>query len=355
MTELIRRLDPTRFRVHVACFHRDGAWLPRVEERAASVVEFPIRGFARTSTVRQLMAFTRWCRRERIAVVQTCDLYANTFGLPGAALAGVPMRIGSRRELNPDKSAWQILAQRHAYRSATKVVANSAAAAAALVQEGLAPESIAVIPNGIDLAASVPRDRIPGIRTIVTVANLRPEKCHATLLAAAATLVRRHPDLRFLIVGDGPERRTLEALVDERGLSGHVQFLGHREDVPALLASADAFVLPSRSEAFPNAVVEAMAAGLPVVATAIGGVPELIEHDRTGLLVRVGDPDHLAAALTRLVERPEHAALLGREARHVVLQRYSFDRMVSSFEDLYLRGLLAHGSALVQTAQPAGI
>jgi len=355
MTELIRRLDPIRFRVHVACFHRDGAWLSRVEERAASVVAFPIRSFARPSTLRQLAVFARWCRRERIAVVQTCDLYANTFGLPGAALAGVPVRIGSRRELNPDKTGWQIRAQRQAYRSATKVVANSAAGAALLVREGLAPESIAVIPNGIDPAVCDRRDRGPRIRTVITVANLRPEKCHETLVAAAATLVQRHPNLRFLIVGDGPERRALEALVNARGLSAHVQFLGHREDVPALLAEADAFVLPSRSEAFPNAIVEAMSAGLPVVATGVGGVPELVEDGRTGVLVRVGDPAHLAAALAGLIEHPEHAARLGREARRVVLQRYSFERMVSSFEELYLLGLHSHGSALVQTAQPAGI
>ena len=116
MIELIRRLDPARFRVHVACFHREGAWLPRVIERAASVVEFPIHGFARPSTVWQLFKFARWCRRERIAVVQTCDLYANIFGLPGAALAGVPVRIGSRRELNPDKTDGQIRLQRLAYR-----------------------------------------------------------------------------------------------------------------------------------------------------------------------------------------------------------------------------------------------
>ena len=150
MIELIRRLDPAVFRVHVACFHRKGAWLPRVVERAASVTEFPIQGFANPRTARQLLAFARWCRRKRIAVVQTCDLYANIFGLPGAALGGVPIRIGSRRELNPDKSRLQIQLQRLGYRFATAVVANSPAARGMVEREGLAPASIAVIPNGID-------------------------------------------------------------------------------------------------------------------------------------------------------------------------------------------------------------
>src|SRR4029453_7419969 len=139
MAELIRRLDPNRFTVHVACFERRGAWLPKVAERAASIAEFPIQGFARPATLGALVAFARWCRRERIEVVQTCDLYANVFGLPGAALAGVPLRIGSRREPNPDKTPGQIRLQRQAYRCATTVVANSASGREMLLAEGLAP------------------------------------------------------------------------------------------------------------------------------------------------------------------------------------------------------------------------
>lgn len=355
MIELIRRLDPQRFRVHVACFHRDGAWLPRVADRAAAVVEFPIRSFARPATAAQLIAFARWCRRERIAVVQTCDLYANIFGLPGAALAAVPVRLGSRREINPDKSAAQIWLQRQAYRCATKVVANSQAAQRALEQEGLAPESIAVIPNGVDLPSFAERSASRAVRTVVTVANLRPEKSHETLLASAATLIREYPDLRFRIVGDGPRRAALERLARARGLEAHVEFLGHREDVPALLHQADAFVLPSRSEAFPNGVVEAMAAGLPVVASAVGGLLELVEDGRTGLLVAPGDPDQLTAALRRLVQQPALAAALGSAARETVRRRYAFERMVAAFEDLYVSSLPARAVAATHRAEAAGV
>src|SRR4029450_12346242 len=150
MTELICRLDPSRFTVHVACFEKRGAWLPKVTERAASIAEFPIQGFGRPATLGALVAFARWCRRERITVVQTCDFYANILGLPGAALAGVPVRVGSRRDLNPDKSPAQIRLQRQAYRCATTVVANCPAARGILLDEGLAPASIAVIPNGVE-------------------------------------------------------------------------------------------------------------------------------------------------------------------------------------------------------------
>jgi glycosyltransferase involved in cell wall biosynthesis len=358
MIELVRRLDPSRFRVHVACFEKSGAWLPRVEARAASIAEFPIRGFARAATAARMVEFARWCRRERIAVVQTCDLYANIFGLPAAAAAGVPVRIASRRELNPDKSRGQILLQRQAYRFATKVVANSRAAQAILQQEGLATSSIVVIPNGIDPSALVERrpdvaDRAP--RTIITVANLRAEKSHETLIAAAARLVRIHPHLQFQIVGGGPRRQALEALAAAHAIRDHVAFLGYREDVGALLAAADIFVLPSRSEAFPNGAIEAMAAGLPVVASAVGGLLDLIEDGRTGLLVPPAEPQALAAAIGRLIEDRALARRLGEQARTHVAERYTFERMVQAFEDLYLAGLPARAPSGAHHAEAAGI
>jgi glycosyltransferase involved in cell wall biosynthesis len=355
MTELVRRLDAERFTVHVACFHKEGTWLPRVVERAASVVEFPIQGFARAATVRQMVSFARWCRQEHIAVVQTCDLYANIFGLPGAALARVPVRIGSRRELNPDKSPSQIRFQRLAYRLATKVVANSQAARQMLEAEGLAPESIAVIPNGVDPGFfTLPESERP-VRNVITVANLRAEKNHEMLLSAAAMLVGRWRGLRFQIVGDGPRRAELERLTSALGLSAHVEFLGHREDVAALLAGADVFVLPSRSEAFPNGAIEAMAAGLPVVACAVGGLLDLVEDGRTGLLVPSGNAEALAGALASLLEQPGRAGTMGAAARRVVQERYSFDRMVGAFEDLYRSGLRGRVSARRHEAEAAGI
>lgn len=355
MTELIRRLDRRRFRPHVACFHKTGAWLPRIEPHAASVTEFPIRGFARPAAAVQLLAFARWCRRERIAVVQTCDLYANIFALPGAVLAGVPVRIGSRREINPDKSPAQIRLQRLAYRCATKVVANSPAAKRRLEEEGLAPESIAVVANGLDPAAFSERESPDRVRTITTVANLRPEKNHETLIAAAATLMRDYPHLRFRIVGDGPRRPQLESLVRQRGLTSAFEFLGHRDDVPALLATSDVFVLPSRSEAFPNGAMEAMAAGLPVVVSAVGGLLDLVDDGRTGLLVPPSEPDTLANTLRALIENPARAHALGCAARREVRRRYSFDRMIAAFEDLYLSGLPARASARAEHAPAAGL
>lgn len=354
MTELIRRLPADRYKVHAVCFRREGQWLPRVAERAASIVAFPIRGFGRPSTAAALVRFAAWCRRERIAVVHTCDFYANVFGLAGARLAGVPVRIGSRRELNPDKSERQIALQRMAYRCATHVVANSPSAVKILREERVSAPQIVMIPNGIDLAAhSCVRSAAP-IRRIVTVANLRREKNHEALIAAAALLAPSHPELRYRIVGDGPRRAELEALARARGIADRIEFLGHQEDVPSLLAGADLFVLPSRSEAFPNGAIEAMAAGLPVVASDVGGLRDLIDDGRTGLLVPPANPEALAAAIESLVADPARAAALGAAARNEIESRYSFERMLRDFDALYQSAVRATHAWRTLTAQ-AGI
>ncbi|HMD35949.1 MAG TPA: glycosyltransferase, partial [Vicinamibacterales bacterium] len=145
----------------------------------------------------------------------------------------------------------------------------------------------------------------------------------------------RFPDAAFEIVGAGPERDALVARAESRGVLEAFSFLGHRDDVPALLAAADIFVLPSRSEAFPNAVLEAMAAGLPIVASSVGGILELVDDGRTGLLAPAGDPRALADRITTLMADAAFAASLGAAARAEAASRYSFDRMVASFDALY--------------------
>jgi L-malate glycosyltransferase len=336
-TELIARLDRTRFAVHVACFRREGLWLRRAEQAASEVTEFRLRSFQSPSTASQLIRFARWCRRNRLAVVHACDFYANVFGLAGAALAGVPLRIGSRRDLVlPGRGRAKHTLQRFAYRAAHTVVANSHAAAAQLRREDVPHDRVVVIPNGIDPAAFIAAPaRVPR-RVVTMVANLRAEKGHDVLIAAAAQVVRARPDAIVQLVGAGPLRGALEQQAREHGVADIVRFLGHREDVAQVLHDSDIFVLPSRSEAFPNGVVEAMAAGLPVIASNVGGIPELIAHERNGLLVPVGDPGALAGALLRLLNAPEYAAVLAREARATIERGYSFERMVGAFEALYL-------------------
>ncbi|MGE3177091.1 MAG: glycosyltransferase family 4 protein [Vicinamibacterales bacterium] len=344
MTELVRRLPPDRWRVHVACFHRDGAWLSRLDGHTASIVEFGLRSFKRGRTLTEMRRFARWCRAERIDVVHASDLYANVFALPAAAAARVPLRIGSRRELNPDKTPGLLALQRIAYGCAHRVLANSEAAAARLRAERVPDRRIVVVPNGLDLT------RFTGVAssdaaTLVTVANLRPEKGHGVLLRALAAILSHAPEVRLRLVGDGPERERLTALARALGVSHAVEFLGHREDVPSLLASSGIAVVPSLSEAFPNAALEAMAAGLPVVASATGGLTEIVSDGRAGLLVPPDDVAALAAALDRLLHDPALRRRMGTAGRASVEAHYSFERMIASVEALYASGLPADGPA----------
>lgn len=336
MIELAHRLDRRKFEVHLACLHRTGSWISRAASNVSDIAEFPIRSFRRPHTLARMGQFAAWCRERRIAVLHATDLYSNVFALPAAALARVPVRIGNRREINPDKHGGLIALQRASYACAHGIVANSAAAAARLRQERVNARAIRIIPNGIDVdayRAPTPRARL---HRIVTVANLRPEKAHEVLIDAFASLSRTHPDLELLVVGTGGCGEELRSLAAERGVASQVRFLGHRDDVPALLSESDVFVLTSRSEAFPNSVMEAMAAGLPVIATAVGGVPELVQHRANGILIPADDRAAVVQALRDLIDDPAGAAALGRAARETIQSRFSFTRMVSSFEDLYL-------------------
>jgi len=340
MVELMRRLDRRAFEVHVACVHRGGPLEARALEGAASIASFPFNGFARPSAVQQMLAFARWCRTIDADIVHTCELYANVLGLPAAALARVRVRIGNRRELRtPDKRRAHIAAQRLAYRAAHFVVANSSAAANQLRLEGVATARIRVIANGVDCDRYSPAPRNRPIRRIVTVANLREEKGHDTLIVAASMLAERHPDVDISFIGDGPLRATLVRQVNLRGLRRRVHFLGERDDIPAQLAAADLFVLPSRTEASPNALIEAMASGLPVVASRVGGIPELIESGGNGVLVTADDPGALAAAIGNVIDHPSFAASLGRAARTTAERRFAFSSMIGAFEQLYLTAL----------------
>jgi glycosyltransferase involved in cell wall biosynthesis len=343
MSELIARIDSNRFDVRAVCLKRRGAFLPLVE-RSAPISEFDFDGFVSRGAFAQMVRFARWCRDGGIQVVHACDFYSNVFALPAAALARVPVRIGSRRDLFiPERRPAQERAQRLAYEFAHVVVANSEAAAQWLRREGVPSRKIRHIPNGLHIRQRVGRANRTGV--ITTVANLRPGKGHEILLEAAACVVQRHPGVRFQIVGDGPRREELERRAVALGIAPHVTFLGHRDDVADILEGSEIFAFPSFMEAAPNALLEAMAAHLPVVATRVGGIPEVLADEHNGLLVPPRDPRALADAILRLVRDPPLAARLAEAAWQTVVSRFSFDRMTRSFQDLYMQELFARSAA----------
>ncbi len=174
----------------------------------------------------------------------------------------------------------------------------------------------------------------PDAPLVVTVANLRATKDHRTLLAAAREVHDERPDVHFLLVGDGPLRAELEALTADLGLAGVVHFLGTRDDVADLLAAADLFVLSSRHEGLPIAMLEAMAAGLPSVLTAVGGIPDVVVGGRAARLVSPGAPPTLAASIVELVGDDPLRRAMGEEARQLS-RGFDIATAVRAYERVY--------------------
>jgi glycosyltransferase involved in cell wall biosynthesis len=191
-----------------------------------------------------------------------------------------------------------------------------------------------VVVNGIDVHLFA-RDPEPAPRRIVMIGRLDPQKRPDIAVRALAALRRAHADASLWIAGDGSSRVELDALVADLDLSGSVRFLGARTDVPALLAEAACFVLTSDYEGCPLSVLEAMAAGVPVVATAVGGVPELVVDGETGVLVRPRAPDEVAEAVGKLFANPASARTMGAAGRARARERFTLERMVDSLDELY--------------------
>lgn len=208
---------------------------------------------------------------------------------------------------------------------------------------GLLPSKLITIHNGVEIdryESANPRDRHEwGFNdsdvVVGCVARLSPEKGHTVLLQALRQVVSRHPHTRLLLVGEGQERERLQSLATDLNIARSVRFLGLRGDVPEVLAACDVFTLPSLEEGFPMVILEAMAAGKPIVASEVGAIPDVIRHGATGLLVPPGDAHALACALCDLIEDVGARRRLGETGRAFVRDAYDFERMVSRYDELY--------------------
>jgi L-malate glycosyltransferase len=295
--------------------------------------------------------------REASPDVVHCFLYwAYLLGVPIARSAGVPVVVGSRRSLTAVSGRFRLLApwERVCDRLAAAVVCNSTAVMEdAIRRTGLPRRKAVVIRNGVSLPADVAPPGISPQRAVI-VANLIAYKGHAVALAAFTQVHALLPTLeaRLQLAGSGPEEEPLRARAREHGIDGYVEFLGSVADVPALLARCSFTVLPSLSEGMPNAVLESLAHGRAVVASSVGGVPEILDWGG-GVLVPPGDPEALADAMRTLLADPALAARLGAEGRALVRDRFGIDRMVEESLRLY-RGLLAGRSPREVSAAESG-
>jgi glycosyltransferase involved in cell wall biosynthesis len=210
---------------------------------------------------------------------------------------------------------------------------------------GVDPGRVFTVPSGVDMGRFSPREPsreeterlgvVAGGKVVVTVADFAGRKGYPTLVRAAAKVLSEMPDAVFVLVGGGSERRGVEELVREMGCERSFRFPGYIEDIPGVLSTARLFVLPSIHEGTPAALVEAMAMKKPVVASRVGGIPEVIVDGVTGVLVEPGDSDALARAIISLLNEPEKAKAMGERARQAVEEKYSFGRMLDRMLRLY--------------------
>jgi glycosyltransferase involved in cell wall biosynthesis len=284
-------------------------------------------------------------RRRGADVVHTHNPLALIYGAPAAALAGAAI-VHTKHGENLDTGRQVLLRRAAATLVDAFVAVSETTAESARATRDVAPHKLSVVANGVDLArfgpdgaarAEVRRELgLAGDAWVVgTVGRLVDLKNQALLIRALAP-TNQH----LVLVGDGPERTALERLVAELGAAARVHFAGRRADVPRWLRAFDVFALPSRSEGLPLVVPEAMATALPVVATRVGGVPQVVDDGSTGFLVASEDEVALRDRLVELARDRERARAFGARARALALERYSLDRMSEAYLALY-RGALA--------------
>jgi L-malate glycosyltransferase len=348
----VNGLDRSRFAVDVACLTRNGPLIDSLSQDVR-VHTYPAYGsFYSCRSILSQFRLVKDIRKRQFDLVHTYGWYPNVFAIPASRLALRPTIIASIRDAGAYMTKTKIRALKFVCSLADCVLANSVAGRNWLIEQGVKEQKIEVIPNGIVLPPRPERASglsplrkefsIPaGTPVCACVGRLVSGKGIDFYLRAARIVLERGRDVRFLMIGAGSSERNyrseVEMLAQQLRLDHRVIFTGQRQDVPDILRDVDIVVHPSLTEGLSNVILEAMAARIPVVATRVGGNPELVEHGRTGFLVPVENSEEIANAICRLLDQPEMAYAFGERARMRVVDEFAIDRMLSKTEALYLR------------------
>jgi glycosyltransferase involved in cell wall biosynthesis len=346
--ELLKRLDHTRFDVRLAAIENKGALYGEIAERYPDVAVFPLNSLANRQAWQQVQALRAHLLRERIDILHAHDFYAGWLGAWATRLTPTKFIVAQRHLRLSDRRV-HALGRRVMNRLADRVIVNAEMIREYVLAERLArPAKLAVIRNGLvlgDLAsqrAALRRQLLDelnlpdNVLLIGKIANLRPVKGHADLLDAAAHVVSEFPNAHFVLIGAGELRFDLEQQARELGIGRYIHFLGKRENAARYNAAFDLAVLASLHEGMPNAVLEAMAANTAVVATAVGGVREIVTDGETGYTALPANPASLAARIAQALTHDAERQHLAANGCAFVREHFGMQQMVEKTEELYL-------------------
>jgi len=346
---LSRSVDSSAFRCMASSLSGDGPMRASFEAEGISTRCLQRRNAFFGLDWALVWRLARLLKREHVSILHCHNRAPLIYGALAARAAGLKVVVCTRHALNarPVKGKvwfWERLLSP----MTTHVIAVSHTVRDIGLRTGrMSEERSSVIYNGVDMELFTPgpgrKEGRDGTVAIGCVARLSDEKRHVDLIGAVCELRRRGRDVEAYLVGDGPMRKQLEDEVGKLGLRERIHFLGRRADVPKLLRGFDVFVLPSRFEGLPMTVIEAMAAGLPVVATKVGSLHEIVEDGGTGLLVRPKEPPELAAAVEKLVADERLRKVMGAAGRKVAVERFSLSAAARQHEELYRRLLRDKG------------
>lgn len=354
---LVRHLDRQAFDLEFACLRKGGDMLDEFEKLHIPIREFRIRNLYAPGTFLQQWRFAAYLRAQRMQIVHSYNFHSNIFAIPAARMARVPVVLASIRDRGVYLTPNQKMAQKWVCRLADRILVNAESIREWLLEQGYQDSKITVIKNGVDMSRYAGRTDSSHVRRelgipdsspiVVMIARLNPQKGVDDFIRAASLLRLSHPEVRFLIAGaklqyqegvfsqDREYLQELHQLAADLGVGERVIFAGHRTDTPEILAQAAISVLPSHSEGLSNTLLESMAAGVPTVATNVGGNPELVKDQVNGILIPVKSPAHLAQAMREILNDPQLARRFGEKAKIMATEGFSLEKMTADTQSLY--------------------
>ena len=344
LLNLLENIDRQLFHPTIMCFDKSGGFYSEFQKLNIDIEDFPIKNsFLNTTGIRSLMKALAFLKKNDIQIIHTLADSGNYFGAFAGKLAGIKTIIVSQRNMGH-------LMKKKRYAFITKVlykylsngiIVNAGSIKNHLIKEfRITPDKIEVIHNGIAFnRTSVEKKKSKEAGDSITagfIGRFHPIKGFSILIDAAKNVIKEYPDIVFLVIGDGRESNDLKSKINNFGIMKNFQFVGNQKDVQSYISKMDFVILPSKSEGLPNIVLEAMVCKKPVVATCVGGVPEVVIDGETGIIIEPGDVNALSDSIKKLIDNEDIRKKMGFAAFKRVKEHFSIDKMMEQHSKYYL-------------------